>query len=772
MQKFSVVGKSVYRVDALPKVTGEAKYADDMVLPGMLYGKILRSIYPHARILNINTEKAQKLVGVKVCVTAKDIPDERHGTSIRDQGILARGKVRYVGEPVAAVAAIDEDMAQEALELIDIEYEELPAVFDPVEAMSPDAPIIHEDLASYKAFITRTEKSMTGNINFHSINNQGDINQGFRESEIIFDDIFQTPKVHQCYMEPHTALASFDSSSRVTVWTTTQRPHINQVNIAALLKLPMSKIRVIACHVGGAFGAKNRTLIEPICVALAQKSRKPVKLRFSREEEFTSATTRHSSRIRMKTGVKKDGTLVARQVELIYDCGAYAPTSNVLWLGMITAPGPYRIPHVTVEGFSVYTNKTISSAFRGFGTPQTAFAYESQMDIIANELKIDPVEIRLKNCLRQGDSVAIGQKLVSVNVDKTIREATERFKPKGGKKGVHIHTGIGIATIIFSCGGFSSSCLVRLNQDGTVIVSSGGVDLGQGLKTVLSQIVAEELGVCLEDIEVVMGDTDSTPFDIGLFGDRGTHTIGLAAIQAAADVKKQLLKMASEYLEANQEDLEILQGKVFVKGAPERYVRLSELAGGLVERGQRKGPIIGKGSVYPDTPIVDVKKVKGSPGRLYPTFSFATNVVEVEVDSETGHVTVLKAIGAHDSGTIINPAGLEGQIMGGMTIGLGYALFEEMKIEKGIVLNPNFLEYKLPLATDIPEMEAFAVESYDESGAFGAKGVGNSSVLAMAPAIANAIFNAVGVRVKQLPITEEKILNALKSRKKEQTALF
>lgn len=765
MQRFSIVGKSVCRVDALSKVTGEAKYADDIVLPGMLCGKILRSIYPHARILSINTEKAQKLTGVRAVVTAKDVPDRTHGTSIRDQGILARKKVRYVCEPVVAVAAVDEHSAQEALELIDIEYEELPGVFDPIEAMKPDAPLIHEELSSYKIFFEQTEKSMTGNINYHGIINHGDINQGFRESEIIFDDVFTTPKVHQCYLEPHTAVASFDNSGRVTVWTTTQRPHINQVNIAALLGLPMTKIRVIACHVGGAFGAKNRTLVEPICVALAQKSKRPVKLSFSREEEFTSATTRHSSRIRMKTGVKRDGTLVARQVELIYDCGAYAPTSNVIWLGMITAPGPYRIPHVKVEGFSVYTNKTIASAFRGFGGPQAAFAYESQMDIIANELKIDPVEIRLKNCFRQGDSLAIGQKLISVNVDKTILEATGRFKQLGGRKGRY--AGVGIASVIFSCGGFPSSCLVRLNQDGTVIVNSGGVDLGQGLKTILSQIVAEELGVCLEDIEVVLGDTDSTPFDIGLFNDRGTYTIGLAAMEAANDLKKQILNMAGQYLEENHENLEVKQGEISVKGNPERCVRLSELAGGLVERGQKRGPLIGKASVYPDTPTVDINKVKGSPGRTYPTFTFATNVVEVEVDPETGHVTVLKAIGAHDCGTVMNPMALEGQIMGGMAIGLGYGLLEEIQIEKGIVLNPNFLEYKLPLATDIPEMEVFAVESYDEGGPFGAKGVGNSSVLGMAPAIANAIYNAVGIRVKELPITEGKILSALKKVEEE-----
>lgn len=754
---FLSIGKRVGKVDALPKVTGEAKYADDIVLPEMLYGKVLRSIYPHARIIDINTERAERLPGVKACVTAKDVPNKRPEAWVRDQGVFASGKVRYVGEPVAAVAAVDEDTAQEALKLISIEYEELPAVFDPVKAMDPDSPLIHEDLASYETSFMRTEKSMKGNINYHGVIKCGDIEQGFKESDLIFDDSFKTPKVHQCYLEPHSAVASFDLSGRVTVWTTTQKPHDNQVHLAGIFGLPMSKIRVIASYVGGGFGAKHRTLVEPVSVVLAQKSKKPVKVTLSREEEFTSASSRHGSRIRMKTGVKRDGTLMARQVELIYDAGAYAPSSPVvLWLGMITAQGPYRIPHVRVEGFSVYTNKMISSAFRGFGGPQTAFAYESQMDVIASELNIDPVEMRLKNCLIQGDSLPIGQKPVSVHADRTIREAAERYRQKE-KSERRCHTGVGMATVFFICGGFSSSCFIRLNRDGTFVVSTGGVDLGQGLRTVLTQIVAEALGVCVEAVEVVMGDTDGTPFDIGIFADRGTHTVGLAAMQAAADIRNQIFQIASEYLEATKEDLEIRDSKVFVIGTPEKHVHLSS----LVQKSQGRGPILGKASVFPETPPLDSHIVEGSLGRTYPTYTFATNVVEVEVNTQTGRVRVLKAVGAHDCGTVINPAGLEGQIVGGMTIGLGYALFEEMEIEKGIVTNPNFLDYQMPLATEIPEMEALAVESYDQSGPFGAKGVGNSSVAGMAPAIANAVYNAIGVRIKRLPITAERILKAL-----------
>jgi len=760
MEEYSVIGKRISKVDALTKALGEAKYATDIYLPGMLHGQVLRSIHPHARILRIDAEKAKRLRGVKVVITAEDVPDIKYGNWIVDMGIFAQGKVRYIGEPVAAVAAVDEHTASEALELITVEYEGLPAVFDPVEAMLPGAPVLHEDLKNYVTRFLKIEGSISGNINYNGVIQQGDIEKGFAHSDMIFEDTFKTPKVHQSYLEPHTSVAAFDSEGRVTVWTTTQRPHLNQAIISSLLGLQASKVRVIPCHVGGGFGGKNRTLSEPTAVALAQRAKVPVRLAFSREEELTSTTTRHSAIIKMKTGVKRDGTLVACRMDLIFDTGAYAQTTNALWLGALTAVGPYRIPHVRVEVFGVYTNKTMGGAFRGYGTPQVTFARESQLDKIAHDLNIDPVDIRLKNCFKKGDTQPTGHKLVSVNIEKTIIEAAEKIEwNKARKRG---NRAFGIACGFTPCGGFATSCIVRVNLDGTVIVSSGAVDMGQGLRTVLSQIVGEELGVPIDDITLISGDTDSTYFDVGIYSDRGTHTAGLAARLAAMDAKSQIFDLAAEELEANPHDLYLHDGKIFVKGVPKPLLPIKDLLSGSVFK---KGkPIIGRASINPDTPPMDTKFVQGATSKLPSTYTFATTAVEVEVDPDAGQVTVIKAVGVNDCGTVINPDGAEGQIDGGMAIGLGYGLFEEMLIEDGQVLNPNFLEYRIPTASDMPVLSRAMVESYDENGPFGAKGIGNSPVINMAPAIANAVYRAVGVRIKELPITPEKILKGLEEK--------
>ena len=759
MKEYSVIGKRTPRVDARSKAIGEAKFAVDVYLPGMLHGKVLRSTHAHARILHIDTAKAKRLKGVKVVITSEDIPDVRYGSLVMDMGVLAKGKVRYFGEAVAAVAAVDEDTASEALELIKVEFEELPAVFDPSEAMLPRAPIIHENLKDYLTLFPRTEKSMSGNVYYHTIIQQGEIETGLACSDAIFEDTYRTPKIHQAYFEPHTSVAAFDSEGRVTVWTTTQRPHTNQAFVSSLLGLPLSKVRIIPCHVGGAFGAKGRTLVEPTTVALAMKANVPVRLSFTREEEFSSTTTRHSTIIRIKTGVKKDGTIVACKMDLIFDSGAYAPAPNAVWLGTLTAAGPYKIPHVRVETYAVYTNKVMSGAFRGFGTPQVTFARESMMDGIAHELNIDPVEIRLKNCFKRGDSLPTGQKLVSVNVEGTICQAAKMMEWEKQKEKSRA---LGIACGFNPCGGFVTSCIVRINQDGTAVVSTGAMDMGQGLKTVMAQIVAEELGVHSEDITVISGDTDSTPLDVGIFGDRGTHTAAMAAKMAATDAKNQILDIAADRMEANRADLYVEDRKVVVKGSPERSISLENLLGGSVYKTEK--PIIGRSSINPEALPLDIKLVQGAATKTFSTFTFATNAVEIELDESTGQVDVIRAAGSHDCGTVINPDGAEGQIDGGMAIGLGYGLFEEMLIKEGQVLNPNFLEYKIPTALDMPAISRAIVENYDENGPFGAKGIGNSSVINMAPAIANAIYHAVGVRVKELPITPEKILEGLKEK--------
>jgi CO/xanthine dehydrogenase Mo-binding subunit len=511
--------------------------------------------------------------------------------------------------------------------------------------------------------------------------------------------------------------------------------------------------------VGGGSGEKLRSLLEPICVALAQKGKAPVRLSLSREEEFTSTTTRYPTVIHVKTGVKRDGILVS---------------PNGVWLGAVTAAGPYRIPHVRVETSCVYTNNPMSGAFRGYGTPQVTFARESQMDTVARELDIDPIEIRLKNCFQKGDSLPTGQKLGSVNIEDTIRQSAEAIEWK--KHGEKKNRALGVSCCFNPCGGFATSCIVRINMDGTVIVSSGGIDMGQGLKTVLAQIVAEELGISVDDITVISGDTDSTPYDVGVYGDRGTHTIGLAAKMAAADARTQLLDLAAEQMEAKPGDLYVADLKVFIRGFPERSLPLKHLFNkrSVYKRGfsdVEGKPIIGRASINPYTLPMDERIVQGAASRFFSTYTFATNIAEIEMDSDTGQLAVTRAIGVHDCGTVINPNATEGQIEGGMVIGLGYGLFEEMLIKNGLVLNPSFVDYMIPTAMDVPAFSVGTVESYDENGPFGAKGVGNPSTSNMASAIANAVFALTGFRVKELPITPEKVLRTANGLPKENNSL-
>jgi CO/xanthine dehydrogenase Mo-binding subunit len=774
MEEYSIIGKSIPRIDAIPKVIGEAKYAMDIYLPGMLHGKLFKSIHPHAKILRIHTEKAKKLPGVKTVVTAEDVPDIKYGSLVMDRGIFAREKVRYIGEPIGAVVAVDEDTALAALDLITVEYEELPAVFDPLEAMLPEAPILHEDLKKYITCFPVTEWSMSGNVSYHSAIHQGDIEAGFARSDFFFEDIFKTSKVHNANLEPQTCIAVFDSDGRVTVWSSTQRPHTNQSQICNLLELPASKVRVIGDYLGGGSGEKTRSFFEPLCVALAQKAKAPVRLSLTREEIFTCTTTRYPAIIQIKTGVKKNGTLVAFQMYLIYDAGAYAPTPNAVWLGAVTGAGPYRIPNVNVEAFCVYTNNPISGAFRGYGVPQVTFARESHMDRIANELKIDPVEIRLKNCFQKGDSLPIGQKLHCVNIEDTIRQSAERMEWQRTRKSKN--RALGISCCFNPCGGFATSSIVRINMDGTVIVSTGGIDMGQGLKTVVAQIVAEELSVDVKDITVISGDTDSTPYDVGIWGDRGTHTTALATQMAAIDAKNKLLDMVAEQMEANREELYMADWKVFVRSVPEPLLSLRDIYNKrkVYKRGFSDiagSPVIGVASINPQTPPVDPRIVQGAASRFNSTYTFATNIVEVELDPDTGQINVIKAIGVHDCGTVINPIGVEGQIEGGMVIGQGYGLLEEMHIKNGLVLNPNFIDYSIPTALDVPVLITGTVKSYDERGPFGAKGVGNPSTTNMAPAIANAIFALTGVQVKELPITPEKVLTTAEGASKKGVSL-
>jgi len=754
------IGKNVPKVDALEKSLGKAIYINDITLPGMLHGKILRSPYPHARIIKIDTSRAKRVPGVKAVITADDLPDSRFGPFIKDEPVLARDKVRYIGEPVAAVAATDLDAAEEALELIIVEYEELPAVFDPLEAMKADAPLIHENLKDY---VTTFQAIQNGNVCSQTTFVQGDIEKGFREADVIVEETFTTQMQHQCYIEPAGAIAQMDVSGKFTVWSSTQAVFIHQARIAEALRIPMSKIRVIAPCVGGGFGGKIETHVQIICVALAQRvNNRPVKIILSREEEFSSTRPRHPCVMRCKLGVKKDGRIVAKEMVNIFDTGAYACDGpGVAAFGSLMARGPYRIPNFKIEGYCVYTNKVKCGALRGFGNPQTGFASESIMDIAAHEIGMDPLDFRLKNALEPGDRSVGGQVIKSVGIKHCLTKAAEAIEWKKSKK--RKCRGKGIASINHISGLLTVSAIVRINEDGTICLHVGTVDIGQGSNTILCQICAEELGVDVKDIVIISGDTYSTPYTWATSASRLTYTGGNAVKRAALDAKKQLLELAADVLAVDKEVLEVGNKRVFVKTNPERSLTFQEL--GAISCWVKGGPIIGKDSFMVEEPAFDRSGFQGFPFGTMTAYIFAAQSAEVEVDLETGQVQVIRGAAAHDVGRAINPQNVEGQIEGGYVQGLGYALTEETVFDRGKVVNPSFADYKIFTAADVPELRAIIVECLDETGPFGAKGVGEPGLVGVAPAVANAIFDAIGVRITELPITPEKLLKKIREGK-------
>lgn len=757
--EYRYIGKNVSKVDGLEKALGKAIYINDIVFPGMLYGKILRSPYPHARITHIDVSRAQRVPSAKAVVTAQDLPDGRYGPFIKDEPVLARGKVRYIGEPVAAVAAADLDSAEEALGLIDVEYEELPAVFDPLEAMKPDAPLIHEDLKSYICVFPAFQE---GNICSHSTFIEGDVKKGFREADVMVEETFRTHMQHQSYIEPSGAIAQMDPSGRFTVWSSTQGIYIHQARISESLGIPMSKIRVIAPRVGGGFGGKIETHVQAICVALAQKTDKPVKIILTRDEEFSATRPRHPTVINCKFGVKRDGRIVAKEMVNVFDTGAYSCDGpGVAGFGSLMARGPYRIPNLKINGYCVYTNKVKTGAFRGFGNPQTGFASESMMDIAAREIAMDPLEFRLINALNPGDKSLGGQALHSVGIKECLTKAAEAIEWKGEKAGKY--RGRGIASINHISGLLTVSAIVRINEDGTVTIHVGTVDIGQGCDTVFCQICAEELDVPMEDISLVSGDTSATTYTWATSASRLTYTGGNAVRLAAQDAKNQLLDLAATQLGVDREVLEIKDKKVFVRQEPDKALTFGDL--GAISCWVKGGAIIGKESFMVEEPAFDRSGFQGFPFGTMTAYIFAAQAAEVEVDVETGQVHVIRGAAAHDVGHAVNPQNVEGQIEGGYVQGIGYALTEEMVFDRGKVINPSFADYKIPPAADVPPLKAIIVEAYDETGPFGAKGIGESSLVGVPPAVANAIFDAIGVRITDLPITPEKVLKALKAEK-------
>jgi 4-hydroxybenzoyl-CoA reductase alpha subunit len=765
LEELLVVGKNIPRVDAVDKVTGKSLYGTDVKFAGMLYGKVLRSPFAHARIRNVDTSRAAKLAGVRAVVTGKDLV-ATYGTCIQDQPFYCYDKVRYVGDPVAGVAAIDEETAEEALGLIQVDYEELPAVFDPVEAMAPGAPLIHENMEQYWHGPHYFPVPGT-NICNHFKLRRGDVEEGFRQSDHVSEDTFTTQMVQHCHIEPHAAVVQVVPSGRIHIWSNTQHPYTCVRELARSLGIPMHQVRVMVTNLGGGFGGKAYLKLEPLCYVLALKARnnRPVKIVQTREEEFAGTTVvRHPSVVTVKTGVKRDGTLVARKIKLIYDTGAYAEGGPVVTRNPgFSSNGPYHVPNMWVDSYCVYTNKTVGGAFRGLGIPQMMWAVDSQMDILAEKIGMDPVEFRLKNALDLGSVTATGQILTtSVGIKDCIRKASEAIGWKGRKKVRGRGMGIG-AMHKMTMTPAASSAFIKLNEDGTAEVQASTVDMGQGSNTVLAQIAAEEMGLKMEDVRVASPDTDLTPYDHGTSSSRSTFYMGNAVKAAAADVKKQLLEIAADLLEANADDLEVRQGIISVKGSPERKLPVKSIPMGGSYLGKGK-PVIGRGTFgVPDATPLDRETGQGKMPAVF--WMYAAQAAEVEVDEETGKVKVLKIVSAHDVGKAINPGAVEQQIEGALGTGIGATMMEEIRFDGGRTVNPNFVDYKLPTSMDMPEMVPIMVETIHDRGPYGAKGMGEPALAPTAPAIANAIYDAVGVRIKELPITPDKVRKALKEKR-------
>lgn len=755
MNKLNIVGKRAPMLDALEKATGQARFTDDLSFPGMLFGKVLRSSHPHAKVLDVDLSGALKIKGVRGAISGKEIPKKMYGIvpMAKDEYALAIDKVRYIGDDVAAVIAISPDVAEEAISKIRVDYEILPAVFDPLEAMKPGAPVLHDNVPNNASATIRKEF--------------GNVEKAFAESDAIFEDDFETQAVNHCPLEPQAALATADPSGKVTLWSSTQIPFFLRRNLATTLDIPESKVRVIKPKVGGGFGQKIDLYAKDFCAAFfAMKTKKPVKFVYEREEVFTSTRQRHPMHIQLKSGMKKDGTILAQQFKVIADGGAYNSTAPLMiTLACYFIMLPYRLENLLFEGYHVYTNKPVGGAMRGHGIPQVRFAVETQLDMIAEKMGMDPLELRLKNAFQSGEPHPAKLLVQSCGFSETLVKAAEGigWKEKRGK--LPFGRGVGLAGASFPSGvsnmsHISSGAIVKIERDGSITLLTGAADIGQGAETVISQIVAEELGVSLGDIRITAADTEITPLDPGTFGSGVTLRAGNAAKIAARNAKEKLLEAVAEKVEADIKDLEVKDRRIYIKENPERGMGFQE-AIKVYQYSDRPMPIIGRGSYMP--PAKEPTTLLKEDGNFSPAYSFMTQAAEIEVDTTTGKIRVLKMVAAHDCGRAINPMLVEGQLEGSVVGGVGQALYEDVMTEKGQVLNPSFLDYGIPTAMEVPSITSVEVETDDPEGPFGAKESGEGTQLAPAPAIINAIYDAIGVRFKGLPVTPEKVLEALKN---------
>ena len=741
---FAVIGKPVGRVEGPDKVSGAARYAADQLPPGIIWGKAHRSPLPHARIVRIDMARARAVPGVLAVLTAADLPDVLVGRVMFDMPVLARDKVRFIGEKVAVVAAEDPDVAEEAAALIEVEYEDLPAVFDPLDAIREDAPRVHDDPASY-AYAPQEPRP---HPNLQSVlrHRMGDPARGFAEAAHVFEHTFRTPRVHQGYLEPTAGVVAVDDDGRVTVWTSNKMPFRVRELLAHAIQLPAEKIHVNLCPIGGDFGGKGSLMDVPLCYHLARATGRPVKMAMSYTEELMAGNPRHASHITIRSGVTRDGRILARTARALFDGGAYAafkpvPHVNLIGAGMVQ--GAYRIPHVAVESFCAYTNQVPCGHMRSPGDPQMIFAEESHMDMVAAEIGMDPGEFRRRNLLREGDHLVDGHHMENVRARETLDAA---LKAAGWGRPQRPNVGRGMAISYRHDGMGRCNARVTLEADGGVTLLTVAPDTGTGSHTILQQIVAEVLGLEPQAVHVRVGDTQAFATDSGAGGSRVTHVAGRAAQEAAGRVRELILEEAAALLGVPAPDLLVGGGAVRAKSGGRRRLALAEVAASAERRGRP----------------IDAKVLKEI-GQYPPLFNFCAQVAEVEVDRETGRVRVLRATTAHDAGTILNPLGFYGQINGGLVQALGYGLMEELRLEEGRVTTLSLGDVKIPTIRDIPPLTTVIVKKPPGPGPFNAKSIGESSNVPLAAAIANAVADACGVRITELPITAEKVYRALRA---------
>ncbi|MBU1226103.1 MAG: xanthine dehydrogenase family protein molybdopterin-binding subunit [Actinobacteria bacterium] len=755
----TTVGRSVTRIDGRDKVTGAAVFGVDLAVAGMLHGAVVRSPHPHARIVSIDPAAAAAAPGVEVIVTGADFP-YLFGSATRDQPFLAIDRVRYVGEPVVAIAARTEAEAQEAADLVVVEYEELPAVCDMRDALAEDAPLVHPDMHTYvkgaHVIVPHT------NINTLWTFERGDVEAGFAGADLIVEDEFTAHALSHAALEPHVSIAAYDPVNRAyTLWLPTDRPFQVRGELTAALGIPSDKVRLIVTSVGGSFGGKNTLISEAISVALARfAGGRPVRVEFTRQEDLTATSTRVPAIMKLRTGVTRDGSITARSAEALWDSGAY--TSNTVGVairGSSTIFGPYRTPHLSLVVRQVYTNRATTGSYRGYGTTQVTWACESQMDMIAAALGLDPLAFRLRNGYEEGDPYINEQIMHGVG----LRESLERTAAEIGWGEVdrapapHLRRGKGIATMLKpTATPTSSNAVIKVEEDGRVTVLVAAPEIGAGQSTVLAQIAADAIGVPIEAVVVPGTDTAYTPYNGPVASSRTTFHVGNAIVMAGAEIREKILAAAADILDRDAGRLDLVDGRIVEDGVPIKP--LSELFGGLAY-----------GDGYSITAEARYSS-KGSPllkaAAPYEWMSsifwmFATHAAEIEVDIETGAVRVVKVAAAGDVGRAINPMACEQQIEGGVVMGISNALFEEFKGSGGRIENGSFADYKLAALPDIPEIVAIIVESQHAEAPFGAKGIGEPAAAATPPAIANALFDAVGIRILDLPITPEKVLRAI-----------